>query len=274
MRTILLFALGLILSLSNLKAQDQSVWTELEQFTLEHLSQAIPEEAGAMANSKAQRRLEQAGKIDTENLRKSIRQAYWEQVFIDQNQERFRKEGRQQNETGNRSVMGGIPNPDFVDCIGRVAILIDQSSSLSGPERINIRNALSDFVTRQVGTGSSVVLIGMGSNQANSEPTIISPLIIYDANTPNANTHLDWINNELFEQNGSQSDSWSSGLFEVIGINVNLVIIITNGNDGHLSNEASLICSRANQLKTNGTNNGTGAHFFVYGQNTGITKRC
>ncbi|MEL6862837.1 MAG: hypothetical protein AAFP19_00395 [Bacteroidota bacterium] len=154
-------------------------------------------------------------------------------------------------------------------CSLHIAIIIDQSGSIAlfDNEVANIRAGLTTFVNNQLGTGNTVLLIGMGSIEETTPGAAPDgpSTVVYDANTTNANVHSNWITNTLFQdQNTSPlSDAWSTGLAIAAGLPVDLVMIITDGAPG-LQADLNGICAAGNTLKSNSQNSGNGAHLFVF----------
>ncbi|MEL6637751.1 MAG: T9SS type A sorting domain-containing protein [Bacteroidota bacterium] len=265
MKRLLLTGLCSWLFLLGAYAQSTTnIWDKLAQYVEQQQDQAIPQEEAQLKAYRAD--LEAQGNIkrtDAELL-VTLRQSYWENVFLTQHREAFvdHQTTSRGNNNGNRSVAGTVNNPDLVQtCNLNIAVVVDRSGSINGAEQPNVRAGLTAFVNNQVGLGNTVTFVGMGSI-GDPAPAVTSATITYNPGNPAA--HLNWINALTF--NGNR-DSWSTGLQAAVALNPDLVLVVTDGATG--VGDLAAACAAANQLNTNGGNNGNGAHIFVLGQTTG-----
>lgn len=269
MRILLFLSIWILTFSQSLTAQTaQNIWVEMEQFITDHLDDPAPNE----------REMAEAYKVDLlgegqliagdEKLIEIVRKSYWGEVFRRDNQEQFLKEKENRGSDANLgSGASPLNNPDLEEnCELDIVVIIDRSGSIQGDEITNIRNGLLALVQNQIGTGNTLTFVGMGNS--NSEDPISSVTVTYNPGFPFF--HNNWINNTLsFGGSCDQCDSWSSGLEEASGNNADLVLIITDGNDNHGVGEDALTIAAANALKSNGENNGNGAHLFVLGLSNG-----
>ena len=256
MRTLLLlFFLGSCLT-PNLEAQTvHNIWEEMETYILKHLENPIPDEAKIIEIFRLNSQLEDHQAIGAKELVELVRRNHWEKKFIADHQE----EVTQAKEKDKGNMPSPIPNPDLVNyCPLNIVVIVDRSGSINPASGVNIKAGLLALTADLVGTGNTLTIIGMLSpTQASASETIT-----YSPGNPAS--HELFINFGL--DFGGARDSWSGALNLAIPLVPDLVLIITNGNNDHGANEGIETIAAANALKSNGANNGNGAHICVIGE--------
>ncbi len=260
MKKLPLFAFWFLsfLAISYAQSSD-TIWEDLAQYVEQHRDRTIPQEEEVFKNYRDDLAAQINFKKSDSELLILLREAYWENIFLQENQALFVEHKRNsiKNASTNRSLTVVNENPPLVqDCNLDIVVIVDQSGSINGNEPANIRAGLTAFINNQVGSGNTITLIGMVHVGAVAN---VSPTITYTPGDPT--NHLNWINNLVFTNN---QDSWSTGLNAAIPFNPDLVLVITDGATG--AGDLAAACAAANQLNTNGANNGNGAHIFVFGQ--------
>ena len=149
-------------------------------------------------------------------------------------------------------------------CENHIALVVDESGSISTEEAQQLRKGLKLFVESQKDKESFVSITGMSDQQSNIRTDHVPPANITSANI---NIYLNWILN-YGNRNGTSgvsgsSDYWSSALGVVNGFpdpvnnypEADMVIIFTDGAQ----------TSNVNELKTQLQDIVTNSNLFVYG---------
>jgi hypothetical protein len=134
--------------------------------------------------------------------------------------------------------------PDDLYCKKHIAIVVDESGSISETEAAKIRTQLKNFVRAQAQanidseTNTFVSLIGL-SNQDVEDPLRTDHIFGTERISPsNINSYINWINNYRLRYNvlptplhgvSKNSDYWSSGLQRALDKEADIVILITDG---------------------------------------------
>lgn len=267
MRILLFLSIWVLSFTQSLNAQTaQDMWAEKEAFITKHLSDPAPDEKQIVEGYK-NGLLNEGRTVPThEKLIEVARRAYWGKIFRTDNHDRLLTAKRNKAANGNASLgKGPFPNPELEEtCELDIVIIVDRSGSLGNTNEANIQSGLLTMIQNQVGNGNTLTFIGMGDSGGNP---ILSETVTY--NPGSINTHSDWINDVLFAGSCTQCDRWSTSLEAADGFNADLVMMVTNGNNGdngHGANEPNLTIAAANVLKTNGENAGNGAHLFIIGE--------
>ncbi len=166
--------------------------------------------------------------------------------------------------------------PNELNCLNHIAIVLDESTSITSVDAGRIRSHLKKFIDQQVifnqtkGSQLRLTLIGL-SDQDNNERTdeIINVLV----NPANKQRFINWINKYKTRYNSlnnsgisSNSDYWNSGLYKAAQTNASLVILITDG--AQTANLATL--KSTIDLYDNGGNVNSEKHLHVIGLNDGF----
>lgn len=157
---------------------------------------------------------------------------------------------------------GGNPNSFQVSfnvinqtsgCERYIAIVVDESGSISETEASQIRNGLTSFINSQSLSNTTLSLIGMSNGDTNSRTDHVIQKRISD----NQQEFLDWIATFGSREINIQSDYWASGLEVVNNLTVtpDVVIVIT---DGLQVNNTSILQNLYSTLNQK-------SHVFVYG---------
>ncbi len=263
MKNLFLLLFFAALGASNLQAQTvNNIWEEMETYIVKHLDDPIPDEAKIMEIFRLNL-LQEAEQVEGQKeLVNLVRRNHWQKKFIADHPEEI----AQAKEKEKGAAASPVNNPDLVDyCPLNIAVIVDRSGSIVGDEVTNIRAGLSALVNNMIGTGHTLTFIGMGDKTGlDANSGITSATVTY---SPGGQfPHQFWINFALDFDAGN--DSWSTGLVRAIPLNPDLVLIITDGNDGHDADEDLNTIAAANILKNNGANDGNGAHIFVFGEET------
>jgi len=141
----------------------------------------------------------------------------------------------------------------LLGCETHVAIVVDESASISQLEVQQIQNALSSFVSSQQETNTILSLIGM----SHSDNDLRVDHIIQKKIANNTDEFYDWIYAFGSREVDAQSDYWASGLNRVKNLSLipDLVVIIA---DGMQVNDTSVLQNLYNTLNQK-------SHIFVYG---------
>lgn len=171
--------------------------------------------------------------------------------------------------------------PDELYCKKHIAIVVDESGSISSYEAGKIRTQLKNFVKAQAKanidseTNTFVSLIGLSNQDNNNRTDHITPL--ERISPSNLNSYLDWINKygNRFNQTpplvgvSKNSDYWSSGLQKALDLKADMVILITDGcqvvNETNLKNVMKQF-NNHKQFVKQGTYN---PHLYVIGIENG-----
>ena len=138
-------------------------------------------------------------------------------------------------------------------CETHVAIVVDESASISQLEAQQIQNAISTFVYSQQDTNTILSLIGM----SHSDNDLREDHIIQKKVANNSDAFYDWIDGFGSRSINAQSDYWASGLNRVKNLSLvpDIVIIIA---DGMQVNDTSVLQNLYTTLNQK-------SHIFVYG---------
>ena len=112
-------------------------------------------------------------------------------------------------------------------CEKYIAIVVDESGSISSNEAQQIRGGLTSFINSQAQSNISLSLIGM----SNSDTAVRSDNVIQKRIADNQQDFLNWIN--LFGNGRAyiQSDYWASGLNAAknLAVTPDIVFVVTDG---------------------------------------------
>lgn len=158
-------------------------------------------------------------------------------------------------------AINGIENPDIIPiffivtagCEKFVAIVVDESASISEVEAEQIRTALKSFLYLESWKTTTLSLIGMSSSDSDSRTDHIIQTKIVN----NYGQFINWIDDFGAREIDIQSDYWASGLEVVNNLTVtpDIVIVIT---DGLQVNNTSILQNLYSTLNQK-------SHIFVYG---------
>ncbi|PPZ90975.1 hypothetical protein C3729_09850 [Cloacibacterium normanense] len=138
------------------------------------------------------------------------------------------------------------------ECPINLALVIDESGSISSTEAAEIKNGLLSFINNQLNGNITLSLIGMSNSDSGIRTDHILSKNIKDFKINFEN----WINQYRNRNVNSESDYWNSGLEEVKKLPIqDLVVIIT---DGCQVNQISTLKSNYQFVNSN-------SHIFVYG---------
>lgn len=164
--------------------------------------------------------------------------------------------------------------PDELNCVNHIAIVLDESTSITSTDAGRIRRQLKNFIEQQVvfnqsiGSQLRVSLIGLSDEDENVRTDHVINLLV---NQANKQTFINWINKYKNRYNqglpgvSSNSDYWNSGLFRAAQTDASLVILMTDGaQTGNLSILQSTI-----DLYSNGGNSNSNKHLHVIGLTKG-----
>lgn len=145
-------------------------------------------------------------------------------------------------------------------CERYIAIVVDESGSITGDEPAQIRNGLTSFIDSQTQSNTTLSIIGMSDHDADSR-TIGH--VLEKRISDHRQEFLNWVNNFRVSpyRVGPQSDYWASGLGAVDGLTVtpDIIIIITDGLQVSNTNVLQDLYSTLNEK----------SHIFVYGVTPG-----
>lgn len=145
---------------------------------------------------------------------------------------------------GTTNSNGYVRNIDFcvpeLSCVSHIALVVDESGSISPTEANKIKKQLKLFIQQQaltndsIGSNIYVSLTGMSDNDENIRTDFVSPTKL--TNTPASLRQFNaWIDS-YGKRNGKRgisasSDYWRSGLEGALGYSMkpNMVIMITDG---------------------------------------------
>lgn len=138
-------------------------------------------------------------------------------------------------------------------CERYIAIVVDESGSISETEAVQIRAGLTSFINSQSLSNTTLSLIGM----SNSDSDLRTDHIIGKSIVDNQQEFYDWINAYGSREVDPQSDYWASGLAVVndLAVTPDLVIVIT---DGLQVNNSTILKDLYSTLSQK-------SHIFVYG---------
>lgn len=158
-------------------------------------------------------------------------------------------------------AIDSVENPDIIPilfavtegCEKFVAIVVDESASISEVEAEQIRTALKTFLSLESWKTTTLSLIGMSSSDSDSR----TDHIIQTKVVNNYGQFINWINAYGAREIDIQSDYWASGLEVVNNLTVtpDIVIVIT---DGLQVNNTSILQNLYSTLNQK-------SHVFVYG---------
>lgn len=163
--------------------------------------------------------------------------------------------------------------PNQLDCINHIAIVLDESTSITSVDAGRIRGQLKKFIDQQVvfnqtkGSQLKISLIGLSDQDIDVRTDNI---ISMPVNPANKQTLINWANKYKSRYNdglsgvSSNSDYWNSGLSRAAQTDASLVILITDGaqtgNVTTLKNTIALY---------NNANDVSQKHLYVIGLNNG-----
>jgi hypothetical protein len=138
-------------------------------------------------------------------------------------------------------------------CERHIAIVVDESGSISETEAVQIRAGLTSFINSQSFSNTTLSLIGM----SNSDVDTRTDHVILKRISDYKQEFLDWIDDFGAREIDTQSDYWASGLEVVNNLTVtpDIVIVIT---DGLQVNNTSILQNLYTTLNQK-------SHIFVYG---------
>ncbi|OUL63703.1 vWA domain-containing protein [Flavobacterium sp. AJR] len=139
-------------------------------------------------------------------------------------------------------------------CETYVAIVVDESGSISETEAVQIRSGLTSFIESQTESSKlTLSLIGM----SNSDNDLRQDHIIQKRVSSNKQDFLDWIDTFGSRTINAQSDYWASGLQAVNKLTVtpDIIIVVTDGMQVNNTNILKDLYSTLNKK----------SHVFVYG---------
>jgi hypothetical protein len=138
-------------------------------------------------------------------------------------------------------------------CETYIAIVVDESGSISTTEAQQIRSGLTSFVNSQVQSNITLSLVGMSNNDGN----LRSDHIIQKRISNSKQEFLNWINAFGSRQINPQSDYWTSGLDVVNNLTVipDIIVVVTDGLQVGNTSALKALYSNLNQK----------SHVFVYG---------
>ncbi len=146
-----------------------------------------------------------------------------------------------------------LQESQFSGCETYIAMVVDESGSISENEAQQIRSGLTSFINSQGQSNVTLSLIGMSNGDADTR----TDHIIQKRISNNQQEFLDWISAYGFRTVSPQSDFWASGLEAVNNLSVvpDIVVLVTDGLQ--VNNTAVLkdLYSNLNQK----------SHVFVYG---------
>lgn len=150
-----------------------------------------------------------------------------------------------------RASSGDCPPP-------HVALVVDESGSISGSEPQEIRDGLQAFVDGEVGSGLILSLIGMSNQDTDVRTDHILEQEITTITKPTFDTWITEYKNRTGPGISAQSDYWASGLDVVINdlsAAPNIVIVITDGSQVNSFTTLQQRVTTVNNI----------SHMFVYG---------
>lgn len=163
--------------------------------------------------------------------------------------------------------------PDELLCVNHIAIVLDESTSISPVDAGRVRSQLKNFIEQQVafnqtqGSQLRVSLIGLSDQDTDIRTDHIINLAV---NPANKQIFLNWISKYKNRYNSrlpgvtSNSDYWNSGLYRAARTDASLVILIT---DGAQANNLSTLQNTLNQY--NNRNAVSDKHLYIIGLNKG-----
>ncbi len=164
--------------------------------------------------------------------------------------------------------------PDELNCVNHIAIVLDESTSITSVDAGRIRRQLKNFIEQQVvfnqtmGSQLRVSLIGLSDEDQDTRTDHVINLLV---NQANKQTFINWINkyknryNQGLSGVSSNSDYWNSGLFRAAQTDASLVILMTDGaQTGNLNMLQNTI-----GLYNNGGNSNSNKHLHVIGLTNG-----
>jgi len=163
--------------------------------------------------------------------------------------------------------------PNQLDCINHIAIVLDESTSITSVDAGRIRGQLKKFIDQQVvfnqtkGSQLKISLIGLSDQDSDVRTDNI---ISMPVNPTNKQTLINWVNkyktryNEGLSGVSSNSDYWNSGLYRASQTDASLVILITDG--AQTGNVTTLKNTIALYNNANAVNQ---KHLYVIGLNNG-----
>lgn len=163
--------------------------------------------------------------------------------------------------------------PDELLCVNHIAIVLDESTSISPVDAGRIRSQLKNFIEQQLafnqtqGSQLKVSLIGLSDQDTDIRTDHIINLAV---NPANKQIFLNWIAKYKNRYNSrlpgvtSNSDYWNSGLYRAARTDASLVILIT---DGAQANSLSTLQNTLNQY--NNRNAVSEKHLYILGLNKG-----
>jgi len=130
--------------------------------------------------------------------------------------------------------------PDtLIECLSHVAIVVDESGSISSSERSKIKTQLRNFIQQQAAYNDThnsnihISIIGMSDADINNRTDHVRATALRGKITSdNENDYISWINNYGTRTNVSaSSDFWNSGLSIALGLTFkpDVVVMITDG---------------------------------------------
>ncbi|PJJ08657.1 hypothetical protein CLU83_1943 [Flavobacterium sp. 1] len=146
-----------------------------------------------------------------------------------------------------------LQESQFSGCETYIAMVVDESGSISENEAQQIRNGLTSFINSQVQSNITLSLIGMSNGDTDTR----TDHIIQKRISNNQQEFLDWINGYGSRTVSPQSDFWASGLEAVNNLSVvpDIVVIVTDGLQVNNTAVLKNLYSNLNQK----------SHVFVYG---------